>query len=361
MAEPTPAPPEAAAAGAEKYPCPLCGGLLNFDPKSGKLKCPYCGGETAIPEGEAGAVEEHSFEGFLGRVKTQVWGLQLTTIQCEACGAVTQTSDKVSSMNCPFCDHPMVLGNSGLAEDSIRPESVLPFAVDLERLMEGLRQWIRGHWFAPSDLAKYWQKEMIRPVYLPYWTFDANTHTSWTAEAGYYYYVRENNQDVRKVRWESASGARDDFFDDELLCASKGLPTMRLQQIEPFRTQELKPYRPEYLAGYLCERYAIGPREAWQGAQARMMAKLRALCSRDVPGDTQRNLQVYPQFSDIKIKHTLLPIYLGRYNYKGKTYPFYANGQTGKVSGERPISWVKVLLTVMGIILLIVLYASLKN
>lgn len=349
-------PPPVVTSAEQKYPCGTCGGLLNFDPKSGKLKCPYCGAEEAVPKAAQATVDEHSFEGFLNRVKTQSWGLQLASIQCQSCGAITQTSDKVSAMNCPFCDHPMVLGNERLEADAIRPESVLPFQIDTERLGQALRAWIARHWFAPSDLKKYWQKGKIRSIYLPYWTFDTQTHTQWNAEAGYYYYVRENNQQVRKVRWESASGARDDFFDDELLCASKGFSPALLAKIEPFNTKELKPYRSEYLAGHLSERYALGPKEAWKGAQERLYAKLQMLCARDVPGDTQRRLQIYPTFADIKIKHTLLPVYIGHYHFKGKDYPFFVNGQTGKIGGKTPISWVKVLMVVLGILLLLVLY-----
>ncbi len=346
---------------ANKYPCPQCGGILNFDPKSGNLKCPFCGAETPVPKDAAPQVEEHSFASFLQQVKAQHWGLELNSVQCQACGAVTQVNNAVTAMNCPFCDHPMVLSNAPTANDTIRPESVLPFQVDSEKLMESLRSWIRSHWFAPSDLVKFWQKQKVNSIYLPYWTFDARTHTAWTAEAGYYYYVRENNQDVRKVRWQPASGERDDFFDDELVCASKGLPLNRLQAIEPFRTSELKPYHSEYLAGHLSERYAIGPQDAWQGAQGRMMGKLRVLCAHDVPGDTERNLQIYPQFSDIKIKHTLLPVYIGHYEYNGKSYTFLANGQTGKISGESPLSWVKVMLTILVLLFLLGFYMWAKG
>lgn len=346
---------------AEKYPCPTCGGLLNFDPKSGKLKCPYCGAEEEIPDAMAETVEEHSFEGFLMRAKSQTWGMQLTSIKCETCGATTQVNDRISAMNCPFCDHPLVIDNAQLETDAIKPESVLPFQVDPQKMTDALRAWIRRRWFAPSDLKKYWEKGKVQAIYLPYWTFDARTHTSWTAEAGHYYYVKENNQEVRKVRWEFATGERDDFFDDELLCASKGFSAALLSQIEPFNTQALKPYRSEYLAGYLSERYALGPREAWQGAQQRIYSKLQSFCARDVPGDTQRNLQISPTFSDIKIKHTLLPVYIGHYFYQGKNYPFFANGQTGKIGGKTPLSWVKILMVVLGLILLLVLYGYFNN
>ena len=32
----------------EQYKCPSCGGALEFDSKSQKLKCPYCDGEFDI-------------------------------------------------------------------------------------------------------------------------------------------------------------------------------------------------------------------------------------------------------------------------------------------------------------------------
>ena len=29
--------------GIAQYKCPSCSGIMAFDPKAGKLKCPYCG------------------------------------------------------------------------------------------------------------------------------------------------------------------------------------------------------------------------------------------------------------------------------------------------------------------------------
>jgi hypothetical protein len=38
----------------------------------------------------------------------------------------------------------------------------------------------------------------------------------------------------------------------------------------------------------------------------------------------------------------LLPVWKYDYTYKGKEYPFYVNGQTGKLVGTAPISKAKV-------------------
>ena len=37
-------------------------------------------------------------------------------------------------------------------------------------------------------------------------------------------------------------------------------------------------------------------------------------------------------------KHILLPVWLAAYKYRGKTYRFVVNGQSGRVQGERPYS-----------------------
>ena len=42
-------------------------------------------------------------------------------------------------------------------------------------------------------------------------------------------------------------------------------------------------------------------------------------------------------------KHVLLPVWVAAYIFRGKTWRFLVNGQTGEVQGEAPLSWVKML------------------
>ena len=65
-------------------------------------------------------------------------------------------------------------------------------------------------------------------------------------------------------------------------------------------------------------------------------------CSRDVPGDTQRDLSVRTTLSEQTFKHLLCPLWIGSFKYKGKVYPFVVNGQSGKLYGDKPWSWVKI-------------------
>ena len=61
-----------------------------------------------------------------------------------------------------------------------------------------------------------------------------------------------------------------------------------------------------------------------------MDATLRQLCAAEVPGDTQRNLEVQATFSDQRFKHILVPVWLLTYTYGAKSYQVVVNGVTGQ-------------------------------
>ena len=39
--------------------------------------------------------------------------------------------------------------------------------------------------------------DTVKGIYLPYWTFDAQSHADWTAQSGYYYYTTETYRGQR--------------------------------------------------------------------------------------------------------------------------------------------------------------------
>jgi hypothetical protein len=91
-----------------------------------------------------------------------------------------------------------------------------------------------------------------------------------------------------------------------------------------------------------------------------MRDELRSACSQEVPGDTQRNLQVETTFSALAYKNCLLPIWIAAYDYKGKPYRFLVNGVTGKAHGNAPWSWVKITFAVI-VALIIFMFVMAAN
>ena len=101
----------------------------------------------------------------------------------------------------------------------------------------------------------------------------------------------------RRVRWEPASGVVDTFFDDEAVPGTQGLPIDLLRKVEPFPTKEVVAYDTAFLSGHVVEHYQVVLLDAAQRSVEQMQAKLEMLCAQQIPGDTHRNLQIYPEFS----------------------------------------------------------------
>ena len=121
-----------------------------------------------------------------------------------------------------------------------------------------------------------------------------------------------------------------------------------LRRIEPFpTTKELVAYNAGFLSGWVVERYQIDLIGAAKEARVEMDAAMQRLCSAEVPGDTQRNLQVDSDYSGQTFKHILVPVWLLTYNYGAENYQVVINGYTGVIAGRYPKSWVKIFFAVL--------------
>ena len=218
--------------------------------------------------------------------------------------------------------------------------------------------WIKGLWFAPNALKKaYRAANGLTGIYLPYWTYDTDTETSYVGQRGDHYYVTESYTDnaetksrqVQKTRWTEVSGKVRINFDDFVVPATTSLPEDHLVGLEPWRLADLQPYSESFLAGFTVEAYQIGVEPGFNIACQRMSGPIRDAIERDIGGDLQKVISMSPRYYDITFKHILLPIWLSSYQYSGKTWRFIVNGQTGNVQGERPWSGWKIALAVAAI------------
>lgn len=356
-----------------KFPCKNCGAELLFDPSAENMKCPYCGFEEKIPKTQA-EIKEYKFDEYMATPKETGFGTEDSkSFKCEACGAATSVSAGTISTECPFCGSKQVFEQASLSK-VVRPESLIPVGVDKKKALEKFREWQAGLWFRPNDLKHMSEVADIAGVYLPHWTFDAFTTSWWEAERGDHYYVtewvtetdekghsRQVQKQVQKTRWTWVSGNHQQFFDDELVCASTGVSYPMIRGVYPYDTTKLVHYEPSYLSGWAAEEYSIDMKQAWETGKSQMESEIRSACSRKVGGDTQRNLRVDTAFSNITYKHVLLPIWVAGYTYAQKVYQFLVNGQTGKVNGKAPLSWIKITALVVAIIAIILLIVYLTR
>lgn len=354
----------------QKFTCPSCGGEAQWNPAKQALVCPYCGTVSPAELNQAtGEMTEHCLVTALRNIDDshRGWDAQKVSVKCQSCQAISVFDPARVSQRCDFC------GSSSLIPVEqqgrpIRPESLLEFKISETQIRDAVRQWYGSRWFAPNALKGRALTDTLHGIYIPYWTFDAQVHADWTAMSGDYYYETESYTDaqgrsatrqVQRIRWYPTSGSLDHFFDDELVAATRGVQIDLLQKVEPFpSTSELKSYNPGYLSGWVVEQYQIDLVSAAQHSQEVMTAKTHSLCAQQVPGDTHRDLDVNADFSAQTFKHILVPVWLVSYDYGAQSYQIVVNGYTGALAGKHPLSWIKIALLVITILILVLIIAA---
>ncbi len=353
-----------------KHTCPACGGEAVWNANKQVLACGFCGTEVpgTLDTAGAGKIVEHDLASALRSIPDgkRGWGAQKQSVKCQSCHAISVFDAARQSQGCGFCGA-MQLAPYQEVKEAFSPESLLPMKIAASAASELIKTWYGSRWFAPNKLKQAALTDTIKGLYIPYWTFDAQAHADWEAEAGYHYYETEAYTDssgnrqtrqIQRTRWEYASGRIDHFFDDELMPTSLGIQANHLRAAEPFPTAELAPYDPAYLSGWVVERYQIDLVAAAQRSRDQMEQQVQSMCDSAVPGDTHRNLNVRTAYSGQTFKHILAPLWMLQYRYGAKNFQVVMNGYTGKISGDYPKSWVKIGFTVLAVIIMLVILFS---
>ena len=338
-----------------RFPCEACGADLRFDPGGGQLICDHCG-NTAALDGAGrrhAALRELDLRTALAHQLPQAEMEETRVSRCPNCAAEVEFDAALHAAECPFCATPVVADTG--THRHIKPRGLLPFALSEPQARAAMTEWLGSLWFAPGGLQDYARKgRAMQGIYVPYWTFDADTASSYSGERGTVYYetrtvVRDGKREqvkVPKVRWRRISGRVSRFFDDVLVLASRSLPKSYTDALEPWDLSELEPYAPEFLAGFRAEGYTVDLAEGFEEARARMDRVIERDVKFDIGGDRQRIHAIDTTVSAMTFKHVLLPVWLAAYRYRGETYRFVVNGRTGRVRGERPWSAWKIALAV---------------
>ena len=130
-----------------EYECPYCGGRVEFDSVTQKMKCPFCDSSFEIDEldyleeeedlknAEAGVEEtpsavekpEESMEWNIeaGNAWSSAEQEGVKVYVCKSCGGEIVGDATMASTKCPYCDNPIVM--SGNLAGDLKPDYVIPF------------------------------------------------------------------------------------------------------------------------------------------------------------------------------------------------------------------------------------------
>lgn len=339
--------------------CPQCGGVMNFNPSAGNLKCPYCDYETEVTVEKTAPEKAEELDFYAAEyTANKDWGVETKTVLCKACGAESIYDALQTSAVCPFCGSNQVMEAN--TKDTIAPGGVVPFSISDKEASDLFKKWIKKKWFCPKLAKESAKPKRFHGIYLPYWTFDTVTFSHYNGQYGKDHTVRDSDGDTHvRTTWHSTSGTYDEFINDELVLASQNHDSGILHKLEPFNTENNKSYDPEYIAGFVAERYSVGLKEAWENAKLTISVKLEHHISEKIReehhADHVRNITMNTNYRDITYKYLLLPVWTSHFKYKEKLYPFMVNGQTGKVAGHTPLSIPRIILAVLCVIVLLAL------
>lgn len=343
-----------------QFPCSLCGAAMEWRPGARTLACPYCRGQSEVPADDPGAAAELDYAQYLATIAGTEAATEQLTVACQSCAATVVWDANVTSELCPFCGAAVAAGRQSVKV--IKPKSLLPFSVDGAAARAAFTKWVKSRWFAPSQLKSFARLGRLNGVYLPFWTYDSATTTRYTGERGEHYYVSENysttengrsvtrTRQVQRTRWHSASGTVSNAFDDVLVAGSASVPERLLDALAPWDLAALAPYAEEYLAGFRSESYTVALEAGFEAAKKKMEPVIEQAIRRDIGGDEQRIQQKDTGYRAITFKHILLPVWICAYRFRTKTYRIVVNARTGELQGERPYSWIKITLAVLGVI-----------
>lgn len=337
------------------YKCPNCDGELVFDPATQNYKCAYCGSvytqaQLQAVQGEEQEETQEEQEAF--QTEFQSTGGMLYS--CPSCGAEIVTDETTAATFCFYCHNPVVL--SGRLDGAYLPDRIIPFKIDKKRAKEEFFASVRKKKFIPGHFFDDEQVEKLSGVYFPYWICDCKKQIHYTANGKTLRIWRVGDveyTETKQFRIERAGTAE---FHNLTREALKKADRVLVEGVQPFRYEELTAFQMSYLAGFQAEKRDMEPKEFQTQLDQETDRYAENLVKQTVSHyNAVTGEQMNTKLTEENWVYALVPVWLLTYRESGKDklYYFAMNGQTGKIVGDFPISYQK-LLACSGAVALIV-------
>lgn len=292
-----------------------------YSPERHKMFCPYCESE------ESQEVKTSDGE-----------PMQI----CPDCGGEIPLKEHTSATQCPYCNNFLILDERMAGE--YMPKVVIPFQLGKETCKNSLREKFRKNVFIPTDFLSEARLDSLEGDYVPFWLYDYDINVDYQAEGTKVRSWTSGNMSYTETSYYDVRRNLDIAFQDIPVDASVEMPDDVMDLMEPYDYKQMIQFDPKYLSGFRAERYNMSAVQAESRAKQKMTEDTNVLVKAQVTGYSS----VKTQRNDVRIQNAkqtfgLLPVWRYLYRYAGREYPFYVNGQTGKIVGIPPVSGKKVL------------------
>ncbi|MCM1058236.1 MAG: hypothetical protein NC517_11605 [Firmicutes bacterium] len=302
------------------FKCKNCGGNVVYSPERHTMFCPFCESEKS------------------GELSN---GTSPEMTICPNCGGEITVAQHTSATQCPYCDSYLILNER--VEGDYRPKLILPFQRGKEICKALIRDKFKKNLFAPTDFLSEVRLNSMQGGYVPYWLYDYDTHCAFQGEGTKVRTWTSGDTQYTETSYYAVVRDMDINFDKIPVDASEAMPDNVMDLMEPYDYSQLVDFDPEYMSGFYAEKYNMTANVVEDRARKKMSDDAVEMLKASYAGYHS----VRPIRQDISVMGNranfgLLPVWTYLYTYGGREYPFYVNGQTGKIVGEVPVSNKKV-------------------
>ena len=335
--------------------CPCCGGSLKFEASLQKVKCEYCDTEFEVNDlkelnDSANTIEENTNWDTSSNDEFNEDDA-LNVYLCQTCGGEVMCDENTTSTLCPYCGNPVIL--KGRLTGGLKPNYIIPFKLEKDAAKVNLMSYLKGKVLLPNDFKKLNEVKEVTSLYVPYWLFDASVNGIAKFRTTKVRTWSDSNYRYKETKHYSVIRGGEISFEKLPVDASRKMDDKMMESIEPFNFKEAKDYDNAYIVGYAADKYDVSQEETFNRANTRIKeGTVDALRSTIHGYDTVDLTDATINYDSNSAYYAYYPVWTLNSEYKEKKYQFAMNGQTGKLTGNLPISRIKAfLITLLSFIL----------
>ena len=325
-----------------EYECPACGGAMEFDPKSQKIRCPFCESEFDVKDYVANHNSSSTGEAADDYItnpaaEEEDSSQPMFIYRCGSCSGEILATESLGSMKCPFCSNNVVVKEKFTGK--FKPDYIIPFNKTREDAIEAYKGYVKTKKLLPKVFFDQNHIDEIKGIYVPFWLFNATQNyrgifdaTKVRTWSDYnYHYTETSYYDVIRVGSER--------FERVPVDGSKEMPDDLMESLEPFDQSKMVPFNMGYLAGFLANKYNVTSDQNRDRAINRMHSSTVSDFRNTITGfSSLRAREEQCTTSDESNAYALYPVYILNTSWNGNNYLFAMNGQSGKFVGNLPFS-----------------------
>lgn len=321
------------------FDCPKCGGKIVWDSIIKQMTCPYCDSvftkeemEKIIESGKDKLAEKPLEE---KQESENLKGNMLVHI-CQSCGGEIVGDENSIATQCVYCGSPTIMTKN--IEGILKPDFIIPFQIDKKGAKKALQEFYKKKRLLPNFFAQENHIDKITGVYVPFWLFQCRVQGDFAYDATKIRTWSDMNYKYIETSYYKLYRKGSIYFDNVPVDGAKKIDDDYMNAIEPFSYDQLEDFRPEYMSGYFADKYDNDKDVSYPIVKERICNTTKSAFSKTaVNFSSLTEAKADIDIARERVSYAMLPVWLLTTKYKGETYRFAMNGQTGKFAGELPI------------------------